>query len=422
MIPWDAPVAAGPIHATVSVPGSKSASARALVLAALAKGPGQLTGLLAARDTRLMRQALTDLGAHFSDSGPATVQVEPAHDLRAATGSIDCGLSGTVMRFVPAVAVLAPGTTRFHGDEAAGQRPVGPLLAALSELGAGVRGRSLPFAITGRRGFPGGEVTLDSSESSQFVSALLLAGARYRAGLVVHHRGPAIPSRPHLDMTVAMLQSRGVAVNQPEPDTWVVQPGPIQGIREVVEPDLTNAATVAAAALVTGGRVTTPWPGRTVQAADALLAVLAAFGARIERGHEEVTIDGSDGLRGAQVDLSQVSEMTCVAAALAALAPGPSVIGGVAHIRGHETDRLAALARELTARGGRVSETADGLRIDPAHLEGGTWCTYADHRMAHAGALIGLAVPGVRLDDVACTTKTLPDFVGLWTSMLGDAR
>lgn len=421
MIPWDVPVAARPIHATVAVPGSKSASARALVLAAIADGPSELAGLLDARDTRLMRDALTALGAAVTDKSDATVMVRPITAFQAGS-RIDCGLSGTVMRFVPALAVLAPGTTWFEGDPGAERRPVAPLLDGLRHLGAEVAGSRLPFSVTGRAQFGGGEVILDSSSSSQFVTALLLAGARYRHGVLVRHRGPDLPSRPHLNMTVAMLRARGVVVEQPDPDSWRVLPGPIRALTEHVEPDLTNAATFAAAAMVTGGRVTTGWPSQSVQAGGALLGVLTAFGARVSIDDQRITVDGSAGLKAADVDLHEVSELTCVAAALAALSPGRTVLSGVAHIRGHETDRLAALARQINALGGRVTETRDGLLIEPSRLHGGVWATYADHRMAHAGALIGLAVPGVQLDDVGCTSKTLPDFTGLWLSMVGANR
>lgn len=417
MTPWNAPVAAGPIDATLSVPGSKSASARALILAALADGPGEIHGLLDARDTRLMRAAVEALGAEVTDLGRDAVRVSPPESFRAG-GTIDCGLAGTVMRFVAPLAALADGSTRFVGDAAAAERPIAPLLDALASLGAGVEGTALPFTITGpaRRG---GAVELDSSGSSQFVSALLLAGSRFPGGLRVAHAGPAMPSRPHVDMTVAMLAARGVEVTQPEPWTWVVPAGRLAATDERIEPDLTNAASLAAAALVTGGRVRTAWPAESSQAGAELLGVLEAFGAVIRRDGDQVEISGEQGLRGAEVELHAVSELTCVAAALAALAPEPSRIGGVGHIRGHETDRLAALRTGLGGLGASVLETTDGLVFDPAPLHGGTFATHADHRLAHAGALVGLAVPGVVLDDVACTTKTLPDFPGLWADLLG---
>lgn len=414
---WEAPVAAGPIAATISVPGSKSASARALVLSCLAESPTVLTGLLVARDTQLMQAAIETLGCSIERTGRDSVVVRPPGHL-VAGGTIDCGLSGTVMRFVPPLAGLADGSTAFIGDAEAARRPVAPLLRALASLGIAVDRPGLPFSVEGPP-TRGGEVTLDASSSSQFVSALLLTGCRFPGGLTVRHRGAAMPSHPHVDMTIAMLAERGIQVETPEPWTWVVPEGTIAGGSVRIEPDLTNTATLAAAALVTGGRLRAPWPRTSVQASAQLLRVLEAFGAVVVPDGDWLEISGERGLRGAEVDLHEVSELTCVATALAALAEGPSRIGGVGHIRGHETDRLAALHRELTDLGGSVIETTDGLEVEPTRLTGGTFHTYADHRMAHAGALLGLVVPGVVLDDVGCTSKTLPDFVGLWSELLG---
>ncbi|MCC6496825.1 MAG: 3-phosphoshikimate 1-carboxyvinyltransferase [Propionibacteriaceae bacterium] len=422
MIHWPAPVASVPVRGSVVVPGSKSASARSLLLAALATGPSVLTGVLASRDTALMQRGLTTLGAGFTDLPDGRLQVRPATTIRGG-GTIDCGLAGTVMRFLPPVAALASPATAFIGDAAAGTRPVAGLLGALAGLGASVsEPHRLPFTVGGSPAFRGGAVAIDASASSQFISALLLAGARFPEGVEVTHTGSTLPSAPHIEMTVALLTRRGVLVDRPAEHTWRVQPGPIAGLDEVVEPDLTNAATLLAAALATGGELSTAWPGDSVQAADQLAGVLAAFGAKISystAGPRRITVSGSAGVRGADVDLGAVSELTPVAAALAALADGPSVIRGVAHIRGHETDRLAALAAELAGLGAAVSQTADGLLITPGRLHAGTFHTYADHRLAHAGALLGLVTPGVELDDVGCTTKTLPDFPGLWARLLG---
>ena len=425
MIHWPAPVANGPVHGTVVVPGSKSASARSLLLAALAEGPSTLTGVLDSRDIALMRAGLTVLGAGFTDLTEGRLGVRPAAAIRGG-GTIDCGLAGTVLRFLPPLAALASPATSFIGDEAASARPVEALLLALSALGADVsQPHRLPFTVSGSPGVRGGHISVDASASSQFVSALLLAGARYPDGLDVTHSGGALPSLPHIEMTVTLLARRGVRIDRPAPFTWRVAPGPITAIDEAVEPDLTNAATLLAAALVTGGELTTSWPEGSVQAADELLAVLAAFGACITFASDDtgrtVTISGVDGVHGADVDLQAVSELTPVAAALAAVASGPSLIRGVAHIRGHETDRLAALAVELTGLGIDATETADGLSIRPGARHGGTFHTHADHRLAHAGALLGLVTPGVDLDDVGCTTKTLPDFVGTWSRLVGAA-
>ncbi|HSK34626.1 MAG TPA: 3-phosphoshikimate 1-carboxyvinyltransferase [Propionicimonas sp.] len=418
-------MARGPVRGLVVVPGSKSASARSLLLAALADGASTLAGVLDSRDTALMRAGLTTLGATFTDLPDERLGVQPAATLRGG-GRIDCGLAGTVMRFVPPLAALATPATTFVGDDAASARPIAPLLTSLRALGADVsEPLRLPFTVSGTPAVRGGCVTVDASASSQFVSALLLAGARYPDGLDVTHSGSTLPSLPHIEMTASLLARRGVRVDHPGPSTWRVAPGPIAALDETVEPDLTNAATLLAAALVTGGELSTAWPEGSVQAADELLAVLAAFGAHISHSWQDagrvVTVSGTGGVRGADVDLHDVSELTPVAAALAAVATGPSVIRGVAHIRGHETDRLAALAAELSGLGVGATETADGLAITPSARRGGTFHTHADHRLAHAGALLGLVTPGVELDDVTCTSKTLPDFVGTWTRLVGEA-
>jgi 3-phosphoshikimate 1-carboxyvinyltransferase len=426
LIPWTAPVATSPVRGRVVVPGSKSASARSLLLAALADRPSVLGGVLESRDTALMRVGLATLGAGFDDLGDGRVMVSPPETFRGG-GTVECGLAGTVLRFLPPVAALAAPPTRFVADRAASARPIAGLLDALDRLGAVVsEPRALPFSVGGGVSFRGGDVTIDAGATSQFVSALLLAGARFPEGVCVRHSGGDLPSLPHVEMTCTLLERRGVAVDRPARLTWRVAPGPIAALDEQVEPDLTNAATLLAAALVTGGELTTAWPGGSVQAADALLEVLRAFGAEIRfararDGERSVTVSGA-GVHGADVNLHAVSELTPVAAALAAVADGPSRIRGVAHIRGHETDRLAALASELSGLGVGAQETADGLAISPGVRHGGTFHTYADHRLAHAAALVGLVTAGVQLDDVGCTTKTLADFPGLWARLLGAAR
>jgi 3-phosphoshikimate 1-carboxyvinyltransferase len=407
------------VHAEVVLPGSKSVTNRALVLAALGDGPSRVRAPLRARDTVLMVEALSALGVDVADDGTDWV-VTPA--ALSGPASVDCGLAGTVMRFVPPVAALATGPVRLDGDPRARERPMGALVAALRRLGASVddEGRgSLPLTVRGTGAVEGGAVTVDSSSSSQFVSALLLAGARYRRGVEVRHAGRPVPSAPHLALTVQMLRDRGVEVDDAEADRWVVHPGPVRALDVEVEPDLSNAAPFLAAAVVTGGSVRVPgWPGSTSQAGDALRRLLPRLGARCRLDQEGLTVEGTGRVLGADLDLRDVGELTPVLLAVAALADGPSRLRGIAHLRGHETDRLAALAREVVALGGDVVETPDGLAVSPRPLHGATFHTYADHRMAQAGAVLGLAVPGVLVEDVATTGKTMPDFVGLWQAML----
>ncbi|AOW92232.1 3-phosphoshikimate 1-carboxyvinyltransferase [Rhodococcus sp. WMMA185] len=418
---WKAPRAEAPVVATVALPGSKSITNRALILAALANGPSTLSGALRSRDTDLMIDALRTLGITVEAVGDgSTLRVTPG-SLRG--GAVDCGLAGTVMRFLPPLATLADGAVRFDGDEQARSRPLGTILDALRGLGAQVEGDTLPFTVHGTGSLRGGSVTIDASASSQFVSGLLLSAAAFDEGVTVHHEGKAIPSMPHIDMTVEMLRRAGIEVSTPAtgggPDTWRVRPGTTRAVDWVIEPDLSNATAFLAAAAVTGGRVTVPlWPGDTTQPGDAIRDILAAMGAEVHLEGSNLTVRGPNKLAGLDIDLHDVGELTPTVAALAALADGPSNLRGIAHLRGHETDRLAALAHEINSLGGNATETEDGLSIVPAELHGGTWRSYADHRMATAGAIIGLAVDGVEIEDIGTTAKTLPGFENLWATML----
>lgn len=425
---WPAPTPDRPVDATVTLPGSKSLTNRYLVIAALAAQPSRLRAPLRSRDTLLMAGALRALGAGIEDVPGASpfgedwlVTPAPLHG-----GSVDCGLAGTVMRFLPPVAALAAGDVRFDGDPRARERPMSAVLEALRALGVRVSddGRGgLPFTVHGTGAVTGGEVAIDATDSSQFVSGLLLAAARFERGLTVRHTGAPIPSRPHVSMTVEALRDVGVVVDDLEPDTWRVEPGEIGGLDVQVEPDLSNATAFLAAAAVTGGRVTVPgWPQWTTQAGDAIRDLLDSMGAEVTLERDGLTVRGTGELYGVDADLHDAGELTPTVAALAALADTPSRLSGVAHLRGHETDRLAALAREITGLGGDVTETADGLVIRPAPLHAGVFHTYGDHRLATAGAVIGLRVPGVQVEDVGTTAKTLPDFPGMWSRMLQPAR
>jgi len=418
-VDWPAPRASGPVEAAVRLPGSKSLTNRFLVLSAIAEGTSRLRSPLRSRDTSLMADALRALGVQVDDDGADWV-VTP-HPLRGGA-QVDCGLAGTVMRFVPGVAALADGVVAFDGDEGARLRPMGPVLAALRTLGVqvddGGRG-TLPFTVSGRGRVTGGAVTLDASASSQFVSGLLLAGARYDDGVTVHHVGTPVPSEPHIAMTIEVLRDCGVVVDDLEPNTWRVEPGPVAALDVEVEPDLSNAAPFLAAALVTGGRVTVAgWPSRTTQAGDGIRDILDAMGADVMLDREGLTVAGTGDIEGIDVDLHDVGELTPVVAAVAALAHSTSWLRGIAHLRGHETDRLAALATEITALGGDVTETDDGLRIRPRPLHGGLVRTYHDHRMAMAAAVLGLAVDGIVIQDVDTTAKTLPQFTSRWSALV----
>jgi 3-phosphoshikimate 1-carboxyvinyltransferase len=421
---WAAPVASASLNARLVIPGSKSLTNRELVLSALADGPSTLHAPLVARDTELMADALRALGIAIEMS-PDEWRIIPG-ELHGGT-ELHAGLAGTVMRFIPPVAAIAAGPVTIDGDAHARKRPMRTTIDALRALGVQVdddgRG-SLPFTIHGTGGVDGGEVTIDASASSQFVSGLLLAAPRFRDGLVLRHAGERLPSLPHIDMTIDALQRRGVTVTSPEAATWVVAPGPIAGADVHIEPDLSNAGPFLAAALLAGGRVTVAgWPESTTQVGDLFATLLPRFGATVSRDAGGLTVDGGAGWlggdtwEGVDLDLTEGGELAPTFAALAALATTASRITGIGHLRGHETDRLAALVTEITGLGGRVTELDDGLAFEPAPLHGGPWRAYADHRMATTGALLGLVIPGIVVDDIGTTAKTLPEFPALWEQM-----
>jgi 3-phosphoshikimate 1-carboxyvinyltransferase len=415
---WTTPYRPAPVDAVVALPGSKSLTARALVLAALADGPSRLVRPLRARDTDLMASGLRALGVRIDD-GPDLV-VCPG-ELRGPA-DIDAGLAGTVLRFLPPVAALASGPVRVDGDARLRDRPNGGLLTALRSLGVriddGGRGRA-PFTVHGAGRVQGGVVEVDASESSQIVSGLLLAAARFDDGIDLRLTG-GVPSMPHVEMTVTTLREHGVEVVATERG-WRVSPGPIAALDRVVEPDLSNAAPFLAAALVTGGRVTVrDWPEVTTQPGAQLDRLLAAMGADVVRTAEGLQVTGTGGIRPLVADLGQVGELTPVLAALCALAEGPSRLTGIAHLRGHETDRLQALDEVLTAVGATVEQLPDGLVIQPGPRRAAQVESYADHRMVMAAAVLGLAVEGVVVADPGAVTKTLPDFVERWAGLLGE--
>lgn len=416
--PWPAPVAHYPLAASVSLPGSKSLNNRELVLSALAKEPTTLLDSLESRDSSLMIAALQSLGTSIRKI-PSGLLIDP-NPLRGPA-AIDCGLAGTVMRFVPPLASLAVGQVSFDGDEAAKKRPMKTTIESLRALGVEIEGESLPFKILGKGKVRGGEISIDASASSQFVSGLLLVAARFEVGLTLNHLGDHLPSQPHIQMTLDCLQKRGVVAEEISETSWRVLPGEIAGGTIQIEPDLSNAGPFLAAAMVAGGSVTIPnWPSSTTQVGDQFDGILQQMGASITKTTESLTISGTGEIHGIDINLSEAGELTPVIAALAALADSRTTIRGVAHLRGHETDRLAALVQEINSLGGKAKETEDGMVIEPAALRGGRWRCYEDHRMATAGAIIGLRVPGVEIEDISVTSKTMPNFASMWEQMLGE--
>ena len=417
---WPAPNASRALNATVRLPGSKSLTNRELILAAIAEEPTEFAGALVSRDSRLMIEALAGLGSVISNSESTSPTVTPA-TLNASI-SIDCGLAGTVMRFVPPLSMLNRGRITFDGDEGARRRPMGTTIESIRALGIEVEAEtlSLPFTVCGDGEVSGGELTIDASSSSQFVSGLLLVAPKFKNGLTLIHRGEHLPSLPHIEMTLQCLRERGVSVSQPEPTVWRVEPGPVAGGFKQIEPDLSNAGPFLAAAMIAGGSVTIPdWPNQTTQVGNEFVWILEKMGAEVIRDDRGLTVTGSGKIKGLDIDLSIGGELAQVVAALAVFADSPSKISGIAHIRGHETDRLAAMATEINRIGGNCVETDDGWVITPTDtLRGELWRTYEDHRMATAGAIIGLRVPGIKVENIETTSKTMPNFAQLWNAML----
>ncbi len=421
---WNAPVASSPINGTVRMPGSKSQTNRAFVLAALGNSESVIEFPLLARDTELMLSAITALGSKVS-AEQDRIFIEPGLTDKEEV-AIDVGLAGTVMRFVPPLAALTHSKVHFDGDSAARVRPMSVMLAALSQLGVEVENQSngfLPFSINGRGSVSGSEVTIDASSSSQFVSGLLLAGARFNNGLTIHHQGKALPSFPHIQMTMQMLNQLGISCQHQSSNSknhsWIIKPQLVPGNHWRIEPDLSNAGPFLAAAMVTAGKVTiSDWPETTTQAGGQLPTILKKMGAEISFDENGLTLQGPNTISALSIDLGEVGELTPTVAALLALADGESEISGIAHLRGHETDRISALAHDLSQVGVDVKTTNEGLIISPRQLHGGAWKSFADHRMATAGAIIGLKVSGVVIDDITCTSKTMKNFEELWVNLI----
>ena len=418
---WPAPYrGAHAVDATVTIPGSKSVTNRALILAAQATTPSHLRKPLISRDSELMSAGLQSLGVKIvGDENSWTV----TPSVLKGPAKIDVGNAGTVMRFLPPLAALATGEISFDGDPRSYERPIGPVISALEELGIEIEhgGRySLPLAIKGKGSIPGGALTIDASKSSQFLSALLLVAPSMEDGITIRHQGGTLPSTPHIDMTMQLLRDFGAVVHvDKSAQIWRVEPGALTGLDLTIEPDLSNASPFLSIAMVCGGKITiADWPKVTTQPGDQLREIFTTMGARVEFSEGGLTLTGGESIHGIDIDLHDVGELTPSIAALAVLADSPSHLRGIGHLRLHETDRLAALTREINSLGGKVVEDETSLHITPAPLHGGTFHTYEDHRLATAGAVIGLVTPDVLIENVATTRKTLPDFPGLWNSLV----
>ena len=428
---WPAPFRGlKPVDAVVTIPGSKSVTNRALILAAQATTPSIIRKPLVSRDSELMSAGLVAMGVTIENGSDkdgdfwvVTPLVSDGKVSLSGPAKVDVGNAGTVMRFLPPLAALATGDIEFDGDPRSYERPLGPVIKALEDLGIEIEhgGRySLPMVMKSRGDIPGGHLTIDASASSQFLSALLLVGPSMTHGITVKHSGGTLPSMPHIEMTVQMLRDFGATVHvDAGAQTWSVEPGALNGVDLVIEPDLSNAAPFISLAMVCGGSVTiSHWPRSTTQPGDQLRDIFAAMGSHVEFVEGGLKVTGGESIHGIDIDLHAVGELTPSIAALAALADSPSHLRGIGHLRLHETDRLAALTNEINALGGDVTEEPTALHITPKPLHKGVFHTYDDHRLATAGAVIGLVVEGVEVENIATTRKTLTDFPGLWNSLL----
>ena len=416
---WSAPYRAGhPICATLTIPGSKSVTNRALILAALCQSPSILRRPLHSRDSALMIAGLKALGVgiEVAKNGDLTVTPGPLY----GPAAIDVGNAGTVMRFLPPLAAMAKGIIHFDGDARSHERPLGPIIKALESLGVSIEHGArycLPMTINANGQLRGGTIDVDATLSSQFISALLLVAPATIDGITVRHIGNSLPSLPHIEMTIAMLREKGVEVTVGQ-NEWAVKPSPMRGTDSVIEPDLSNAAPFMGAAMISGGTVVIrDWPRNTTQPGDELRNIFTQMGALVEFRGDDLAVTGNK-IHGIDIDLHDVGELTPSIAALCVFADSPSCLRGIAHLRTHETDRLSALAAEINSLGGEVIEEPSALRIIPRPLRAGTFHTYDDHRLATAGAMIGLRVPGIKVENIETTGKTLPDFPGAWNDLL----
>ncbi len=421
---WPAPYRGNQaIDSAITIPGSKSVTNRALILAALSNSPSTLHKPLHSRDSALMVAGLKALGIGIQEATNGDLTVTPAPLFGPA--QIDVGNAGTVMRFLPPVAAMAKGLIHFDGDERSHERPLGPVIAALESLGVLIEHGSrysLPMTINANGQLQGGSVEVDATSSSQFISALLLVAPATKEGITVIHTGTSLPSLPHIEMTIQMLREKGVQVDVGQ-NRWTVKPHLMQGMNSTIEPDLSNAAPFMAAAMICGGKLSVKdWPAQTTQPGDQLRDIFTQMGAIVTRSGHDLTISGTGQIHGIDIDLHDVGELTPSIAALCALADSPSYLRGIGHLRLHETDRLAALAQEINSLGGNVVEEPTALRITPAPLHAGIFHTYEDHRLATAGAIIGLRVGGIEVENIETTKKTLPDFPKAWANMLSGSK
>ncbi len=405
-----------PVVAVTRLPGSKSYTNRALLVAALAEGTSVLRGALFSDDTHYMATALSDLGFRVATDAPAEIMtIGGAGGQVPSRGAwLSCGNAGTAVRFLMALVSLGHGRFAVDGSARMRERPQQPLIDALRALGVNCHSEhhnGCPPVIVDADGCRGGEVTVDGTLSSQYFSALAMVAPAMTEGITIHVTGELV-SKPYLDLTADIMAEFGVTMQNDGYRRFHVAPGQRYTAREYqVEPDASAASYFFAAAALTGGRVTVVGLSRRSRQGDLrFLDVLERMGCQVTDGEQGLTVQGPPQLRGVTEDMNDISDTALTLAALAPFADGPTEVRNIAHVRRQESDRIAAVATELGRLGVKVEERPDGWRIEPGTPRGGAVETYDDHRMAMAFSLIGLRTPGLRICDPDCVTKTFPSF------------
>jgi len=419
-LPDPLPIATrGPLAARVRVPGSKSITNRALLVAALARGTSRLSGALESDDTRVMRVALSALGCEVEADGDALRVHGRDGRLSAPDAALDVANSGTTARFLTAAAALADGPVVVDGSPRMRERPIADLVAALAALGARCeilgQGGCPPVRVAGG-GLAGGVARIDARRSSQYVSAVLLAAPYARADVTLVAEAGRVVSRPYVDLTLAVMRDFGADAGWSAPDSLRVAAGRGYRARDfAIEPDASAAAYPFCAAAIAGGRVRVDGVAKgSLQSDFRLLEVLARMGCRVRRGDDFAEVEGPGGaLRAVDVDLNDLPDAALALAVVALFADGTTHIRNVANLRIKESDRLAALEAELRRLGADARADADSLAITPRRLRGAEIHTYDDHRMAMAFALAGLRIPGVAIRDPGCVSKTWPGYFSM---------
>lgn len=403
-----------PVRGTIRPPGSKSITNRALVIAALADGTTQLTGVLDSRDTEVMIHSLKRLGFGVAqDKATARVTVTGGGGKIPASGA-DLWLenSGTSIRFLTAMCALGEGRYRLDGNTRMRERPIGDLLESLRTFGIDATselGTNCPPVIVSARGLKGGATTIKANVSSQFLSAMLMAAPGARESVEIHLAGEMV-SEPYVIMTLDVMAAFGVAVDRETPGVYRIQPQTYTARAYEIEPDASAASYFFAVAAVTRGEVTVEGlSAKALQGDVGFVDALERMGCSVARGATSITVRGG-ALRGIDIDMNAISDTAQTLACVAPFAEGPTRIRNVKHMRFKETDRVAAVVTELRRLGVATDEHEDGMTIYPGPVKPGTVATYDDHRMAMSFAVLGLKAPGVVIADPGCTAKTYPNF------------